>query len=927
MTTGTRSNGFPTLATGAANGNKPSQSLSSQSLNTFANSTWQPNNIWGNGIGNSINTNRDTAGSRGSDELSPTAAPSTSNPLNQFPTSKGWGTNFASNNGSRGIWEDIKSNTNNVSPTQRTKDSFPYSSHDNNNGPPLFAPMRPSVTTGLSNRTTPSVSAENPTSATRYNSMVGGGFGSEDTGGSSVYNPLGLDSASALRRNSTDPGILPPTHTRPSTFANRQTENRLRFGDNSSHSFGTAAGYGMPRTTPRPSVSGPSVTLPSERSQLFSFPGNESPSDLSEALVNRALTLDDSNDSNSNGVYSRSGFLNPASQPFQFNPSSQSWQQQHDFSSNGARPFGSQSVQPDWSDPGYQSVKRGSIVDRGSPAGSVYRSHVGSPRRFSATPNARMDPWNAPSSRHQSMSQDIDRQQPGNPYSHQQSGYFNHSPAPYYHSNGMQYNPYDQYAHTPSFHHQIPNGGGYGLPLGYVPIPPIQRNQPQDNKQVHRSQLLIEFLANSKTNARRFELKDIYNHITEFSGDQNGSRFVQEKLTTANSEEKEQVFREIEPNLVQLMMDLFGNYVIQKFFEHGNQIQKKIMAASMKGKICELSLQTYACRVVQKALEHVLVEQQAEFVEELKPTILHIAKHSNGNHVIQKIVEVAPRLCVQSLLDAMKGQVEALASQNFACRVIQRMLEKGTDQEKQVLMDELHTCARRLIPDQYGNYVTQHIILHGNPEDRRKIIEEVIKKVVHLSQHKYASNVVEKCIQYGTSEQKDRIYAALTIHDVKDNRSMVETLLKDQYGNYVIQKLINSLDEPRLEAFYDKYESSFETWMKNGKPGLVDKAIASFRRPASRSADAKIAVSGNSTVNGNVTTNGTTSAGSGTPNLLVEVGQSAPTPPLVTEQNSPQSSSSPSTNLSATYEVLEEQKVIPVTSLDEDSSSVHVQED
>jgi len=86
----------------------------------------------------------------------------------------------------------------------------------------------------------------------------------------------------------------------------------------------------------------------------------------------------------------------------------------------------------------------------------------------------------------------------------------------------------------------------------------------------------------------------------EFSGDQHGSRFIQLKLESANSDEKEQVFREIEQDAIQLMKDVFGNYVIQKFFEHGNQVQKKLLAEKMKGKMISLSLQTYACRVVQK---------------------------------------------------------------------------------------------------------------------------------------------------------------------------------------------------------------------------------------------------------------------------------------------------------------------------------------
>jgi len=86
----------------------------------------------------------------------------------------------------------------------------------------------------------------------------------------------------------------------------------------------------------------------------------------------------------------------------------------------------------------------------------------------------------------------------------------------------------------------------------------------------------------------------------EFSGDQLGSRFIQQKLETANSDEKAVVFKELLPDVMQLMQDVFGNYVIQKFFEHGDQNQKKVLANRMKGHVVNLSMQMYGCRVVQK---------------------------------------------------------------------------------------------------------------------------------------------------------------------------------------------------------------------------------------------------------------------------------------------------------------------------------------
>ena len=135
---------------------------------------------------------------------------------------------------------------------------------------------------------------------------------------------------------------------------------------------------------------------------------------------------------------------------------------------------------------------------------------------------------------------------------------------------------------------------------------------------------MYEFKSSSKS--RRYELKDIYDHIAEFSGDQHGPRFIQTKLESANSDEKVRVFREIQPNAVQLMTDVFGNYVNLRFFEHGDRTHKKILANNMKGQVLNLSLQMYGCRVVQKALDHVLGDQQQQLILSWRITFSNVSK-------------------------------------------------------------------------------------------------------------------------------------------------------------------------------------------------------------------------------------------------------------------------------------------------------------
>lgn len=333
-------------------------------------------------------------------------------------------------------------------------------------------------------------------------------------------------------------------------------------------------------------------------------------------------------------------------------------------------------------------------------------------------------------------------------------------------------------------------GYGYNASLRLPPKEPEQAH-------VIRSAVLEEFRMSNKTN-KRYELRDIFGHVVEFSGDQHGSRFIQLKLETANSDEKDQIFKEIQPNSLQLMTDVFGNYVIQKLFEHGNQSQKKVLANHMKGHVLALSTQMYGCRVVQKAIEHVLTDQQAVIVKELdgpNKQILKVIRDQNGNHVVQKAIERVPAEHIQFIIEAHRGEVVRLATHTYGCRVIQRILEHCQAAGKRVILDELHGCVAPLITDSFGNYVVQHVIQNGEPDDRRRVVSIVQQQLLIFSKHKFASNVVEKCIEYADDDQRAEIVRKLVGHN-EQGQSPVLGLLRDQYGNYVIRKLHRSLSIP-----------------------------------------------------------------------------------------------------------------------------------
>lgn len=328
-------------------------------------------------------------------------------------------------------------------------------------------------------------------------------------------------------------------------------------------------------------------------------------------------------------------------------------------------------------------------------------------------------------------------------------------------------------------------------------------NGPRSAPHIYRSPLLEEVRSNSK--GKEYYLKDIYGHAIEFTKDQHGSRFIQQKLPLASDEEREVIFNEIRVISYELMTDVFGNYVIQKYFEHGTRTQKYVLLESMLGHVYELSLQMYGCRVVQRALEAIELDGQIKITNELRDHVLICAKDQNGNHVIQKSIERIPFNHVRFILESLENQIYHLSTHPYGCRVIQRLLEHSDEADQQKILDELNRFIFYLIQDQYGNYVMQHILERGKKVDREAILKIVLGSVVNFSKHKFASNVIEKCIKFGSNEQRKKILHEvllgnedLSIEDVADE-SPLALMMKDQYANYVIQKLVEAFDTKSQE--------------------------------------------------------------------------------------------------------------------------------
>ncbi|RHY29176.1 hypothetical protein DYB32_005366 [Aphanomyces invadans] len=330
-----------------------------------------------------------------------------------------------------------------------------------------------------------------------------------------------------------------------------------------------------------------------------------------------------------------------------------------------------------------------------------------------------------------------------------------------------------------------------------------QQGAPQHSQQ--RSVLLEDFDFRTMTTSKpsKWELVDARGHIVEFSKDQHGSRFIQLKLETAKPDIKDIVFSEVAPVALQLMTDVFGNYVIQKFFDHGNPQHITQLMRVIQGHMLDLALHMYGCRVIQKALESTDdLDLKLDLICELQGHVLHCIKDQNGNHVIQKCIEILPWKVpsvvedmsrASFLLESFENNVDTMSTHPYGCRVIQRVLEKCSDEQMAPILREIQDSYGLLVNDQYGNYVIQHVLQHGPPSQRTALINRIYPDIIRFSYHKFSSNVIEKCLSYASVKQL-RVIMHHILNSSDNGECPLQIMMKDQYANYVVQKLIDVAD-------------------------------------------------------------------------------------------------------------------------------------
>mmetsp|Transcript_9482 Transcript_9482/g.10807 ORF Transcript_9482/g.10807 Transcript_9482/m.10807 type:complete len:475 (+) Transcript_9482:1-1425(+) len=293
-------------------------------------------------------------------------------------------------------------------------------------------------------------------------------------------------------------------------------------------------------------------------------------------------------------------------------------------------------------------------------------------------------------------------------------------------------------------------------------------------------------------------LSEYKDKLYQLSQEQNGCRYLQQKVDAKGAEACTQILEEVQPRLVQLMMDPFGNYLFQKLLEHVTPVQRMDMLNQVRNHLVQAALNLHGTRSVQKFIEVCGgsngkrtpdLEQLNVLVECLSPFVTKLSMDTNGNHVVQRCLQHMPVDIVQFVYDAAIKDVLVITRHRHGCCVFQRCIDAANEKQRRALVTQVVNNAIQLMQDPFGNYVVQYVLDNSKKQEADALIMQLLGMLAQLSMQKFSSNVVEKCLLAAPAHVKEPMIKELA------NPETMRNLLHDQFANYVVQRALQVADD------------------------------------------------------------------------------------------------------------------------------------
>ena len=190
------------------------------------------------------------------------------------------------------------------------------------------------------------------------------------------------------------------------------------------------------------------------------------------------------------------------------------------------------------------------------------------------------------------------------------------------------------------------------------------------------------------------------------------------------------------------------------------------------------------CRMLQRELEKDDDEITNMIFSKMIVSIVELMKDQYGNYLCQKVMEVITSEQKIQILQGIQDDFESIAKDIHGTRSIQKLISLLEDEERYLFIEIITPHVIELIYDINGNHIIQECLKSFEKYQNEFIFDQIVKKevLVKIATHKQGCCVIQRCIDYG-----DRNQLLGIIDEIVNN---VLLLVQDQYGNYVVQYVL-----------------------------------------------------------------------------------------------------------------------------------------
>ena len=276
---------------------------------------------------------------------------------------------------------------------------------------------------------------------------------------------------------------------------------------------------------------------------------------------------------------------------------------------------------------------------------------------------------------------------------------------------------------------------------------------------------------------------------------QQTSRILQYYLDKTPNDVIHLIFSEFSNQVDSLLLDPYANYFCLKIFYFLNFNDRIVFLKKISPILDVLCVNKIATYPIQCIIEQLISDEEKNIiVNSLKKNLMKLCFDVYGAHVIEKlIINFGYEKHLENILNFISENFLFLSNNSNGLCIVKKtiILEYKLKGERfNYLKKILINKALELIQNPYGNYALQTAIDNWNLNDIKEIYPMFYGKCLVFSIQKFSSNVIEKCIQ------KSEEFTLKFINEICSDENSICILLKNNYGNYVIQTTLKVCDKP-----------------------------------------------------------------------------------------------------------------------------------